>query len=325
MSLVQGEICNALSFGVILDETGEVMDYTIAPSLVRPTYRLTYDDVDEMLELGVKAEAELEAIARWADVRQAWRTSQGAICIRMPESSIKVQEDEIIIQVLDDSLARRLVAEMMILAGEVAGRYGQAHGLPLPFRGQPQPELPSDDELMQLPPGLVRECAVRRCMPRSETSISPIRHASLGLDTYTQVTSPIRRYTDLIAHFQIKAHLRGDTPPIAAKELEDMLLSVSSTAYESTLVERQTNRYWGLEYLRRHPNQSWSALILRWLREQDNLGLILIEDLGLELAMRFKREVELGDHVEVKASYVDPRKDIIQFVELLSDPATVAS
>lgn len=104
-----------------------------------------------------------------------------------------------------------------------------------------------------------------------------------------------------------------------------MLLSVSSTAYESTLVERQTNRYWGLEYLRRHPNQSWSALILRWLREQDNLGLILIEDLGLELAMRFKREVELGDHVEVKASYVDPRKDIIQFVELLSDPATVAS
>ncbi|TVQ16479.1 MAG: RNB domain-containing ribonuclease [Leptolyngbya sp. DLM2.Bin15] len=325
MSLVQGEICNALSFGVILDESGEVMDYTIAPSRVRPTYRLTYDDVDEMLELGVKAEAELEAIARWADVRQAWRTAQGAICIRMPESSIRVQADEIIIQVLDDSLARRLVAEMMILAGEVAGRYGQAHGLPLPFRGQPQPELPSDDELMQLPPGLVRECAVRRCMPRSETSISPLRHASLGLDTYTQVTSPIRRYTDLIAHFQIKAHLRGETPPIAAKELEEMLMSVSSTAYESTLVERQTNRYWGLEYLRRHPNQSWSALILRWLREQDNLGLILIEDLGLELAMRFKREVELGDHVEVKASYVDPRKDIIQFVELLSDPATVAS
>jgi exoribonuclease-2 len=325
MSLVQGETCNALSFGVILDETGDVMDYTITPSLVRPTYRLTYDDVDEMLELGVQAEDELHGIAHWAEVRQAWRMSQGAITIRMPESSIKVRGDEITIEVLDDSSARQLVAEMMILAGEVAGRYGQEHGLPLPFRGQPQPELPSDDELMQLPAGLVRECAVRRCMPRSETSITPIRHASLGLDTYTQVTSPIRRYTDLIAHFQIKAHLRGETPPISAKDLEEMLMLVSSTAYESTLVERQTNRYWGLEYLRRHPDQAWPALLLRWLREQDSLGLILIEDLGLELAMRFKREVDLGEHFDVKATYVDPRKDIIQFVEFASDPATVAS
>lgn len=325
MSLIQGEICNALSFGVILDETGEVMDYLIAPSRVRPTYRLTYDDVDEMLELGVQAEAELEAIAFWAKTRQAWRMAQGAVSIRMPESSIKVQNDEITIQVLDDSVARQLVAEMMILAGEVAGRYGQEHSLPLPFRGQPQPELPSEEELMQLPAGLVRECAVRRCMPRSETSITPSRHASLGLDTYTQVTSPIRRYTDLIAHFQIKAHLRGETPPIPAKELEEMLLSVSSTAYESTLVERQTNRYWGLEYLRRHSEQPWSALLLRWLREYENLGLILIEDLGLELAMRFKRTMELGEHFEVKTTYVDPRKDIIQFVEWIPDPATALS
>jgi len=41
--------------------------------------------------------------------------------------------------VLEDSQARQLVAEMMILAGEVAGQYGQAHNIALPFRGQPQP------------------------------------------------------------------------------------------------------------------------------------------------------------------------------------------
>jgi exoribonuclease-2 len=325
MSLIQGEVCPALSFGVILDETGEVMDFMITPSLVRPTYRLTYEDVDEMIELGIQAESDLQAIAHWATVRQQWRTAQGAIQIRMPESSIKVQNDEITIQVLDDSKARQLVAEMMILAGEVAGRYGQEHNIPLPFRGQPQPELPSDEELMQLPAGLVRECAVRRCMPRSETSTTPVRHASLGLDTYTQVTSPIRRYTDLIAHFQIKAHLRGDRPPIPLESLEELLLTVNSTAYESILVERQTNRYWGLEYLRRFQDHAWSAMLLRWLREHDNLGLIFIEDLGLELAMRFKRNMELGERFEVKVSHVDPRKDTIQFVELVVDPATATA
>jgi exoribonuclease-2 len=316
MSLVQGQVCCALSFGVILDPEGAVADYCIQASLVKPTYRLTYEDVDEMLEMGVQAESELEAIAHWAKTRQAWRQAQGSISIHMPESYIKVDGDEITINVLDDSVSRMLVAEMMILAGEVAGLYGQTHGLPLPFRGQSQPELPTEEELMLLPAGPVRDCAIRRCMPRSETTVIPSRHASLALEAYTQVTSPIRRYTDLLAHFQIKAHLRGDPLPFSAEEVQELMLSVSSTAYESSLVERQTNRYWSLEYLRRQGDAVWQALMLRWLREQDNLGLVLLEELGLELPMRFTRPIEPGDRLDVKVTYADPRRDIIQFTEM---------
>lgn len=325
MSLVQGRECFALSFGIILDSEGAVVEYGIHASLIKPTYRLTYEDVDEMLELGIEAEPELAAIAARAKCRRTWRQSQGAISINMPESSIKVCDDEITIQVLDDSLSRQMVAEMMILAGEVAGRYGRAHNLPLPFRNQPQPELPSDGELLQLPPGPVRACAIRRCMPRSELSIQPARHASLGLDTYTQVTSPIRRYSDLLAHFQIKAHLRGDLLPFSLDQMKDLVQSISSTVQEATLVERQTNRYWGLEYLRRHSQMVWQALMLRWLREHENLGLILIEDLGLELAMRFNRGIEPGDRLEIRVSHSDPRQDFIQFQEIsLRDPQAIA-
>lgn len=324
MSLVQGKVCCALSFGVVLDDTGAVQDYTIHASKIKSTYRLTYEDVDEMLQLGVQAESELEAIAHWAKRRRSWRTAQGAIAISMPESSIKVNGDDITIDVLEESTARWLVAEMMILAGEVAAHYGQTHGLPLPFRHQPQPELPSEEELMQLPAGPVRFCAIRRCMPRSEMGITPARHFSLGLDTYTQVTSPIRRYTDLLTHFQIKAHLRGDPLPFSAEQVQELTASLSTTAYEATLVERQTNRYWGLEYLRRNADQVWQALMLRWLREHENLGLILLEDLGLELAMRFNRSISPGDRLEVKVSHSDPRQDIIHFQEMVYQEAQSA-
>ena len=316
MSLNQGQVCTALSFGVILDEEGGIQDYQICASLIKPTYRLTYEDVDEMLELGIQAEPELEALSKWAKQRASWRRAQGAISIHMPESSIKVQEDEITILLLEDSGARTLVAEMMILAGEVAGRYGEAHSLPLPFRGQSQPELPSEEELLKLQPGPVRYCAIRRCMPRSEVGTTPVRHASLGLNTYTQVTSPIRRYADLLAHFQIKAHLRGEPLPFSLDTTKELIQAVSNTAYEATLVERQTNRYWSLEYLRRHPTEIWHALMLRWLREHENLGLVLLEDLGLEMAMRFNRDVEPGDRLDVKVVFVDPRQDIIQFAEM---------
>ncbi|MBF2002762.1 MAG: VacB/RNase II family 3'-5' exoribonuclease [Synechococcales cyanobacterium M58_A2018_015] len=321
MSLNQGQVCTALSFAVVLDELGAIQSYEIHPTLVKPTYRLTYEDVDEMLELELQAEPELQALALWAKRRTAWRQSQGAISIHMPESSIKVSENEITIQVLEDSPARNLVAEMMILAGEVAGRYGEAHGLALPFRGQAQPELPPEEELMQLPAGPVRDCAIRRCMPRSEVSITPFRHASLGLDTYTQVTSPIRRYADLLAHFQIKAHLRGEPLPFSLETTKELIQAVSNTAYEASLVERQTNRYWALEYLRRHADEVWHALMLRWLREHENLGLVLLEDLGLEMAMRFTRPIEPGDRLDVKVVYADPRQDVIQFSELVQSVA----
>ncbi|MFM7369761.1 MAG: ribonuclease catalytic domain-containing protein, partial [Sphaerospermopsis kisseleviana] len=115
MSLVQGKICCALSFGVVLDESGAVEDYSIHPTLIKPTYRLTYEDVDEMLELGVQAEPEIEAIANLAQKRKTWRYNQGAISINMPEAMIKVKDDDISIDILDDSPSRQLVAEMMIL------------------------------------------------------------------------------------------------------------------------------------------------------------------------------------------------------------------
>ena len=318
MSLVQGQVSPAVSFGVILDNNGEIADYTISASLVKPTYRLTYDDVDEMLELGVTAEPEIAQLAQWAQTRYQWRQAQGSINIRLPEAVITVDaNEEIEIELLDDSPARELVAEMMILAGEAAGRFAQEKGIPLPFRSQPQPELPPDEELLQLPAGPVRHCAMRGCMPRSEMGTTPGRHAGLGLNVYTQVTSPIRRYVDLLSHFQLKAYLRGDACPFSHEEVQEIAYSAAAATYEATLVERQTKRYWALEFLRRHGNQRWNALVLRWLREEDNLGIILLEDLGLELPHRFQTNVQLGDRVEVEVTVADPHQDIIRFREFI--------
>ncbi|MBJ7898696.1 MAG: RNB domain-containing ribonuclease [Cyanobacteria bacterium RI_101] len=317
MSLVQGQDCPALSFGVVLTESGAAADVQIAASRIRPTYRLSYDDVEEMLQLGIAGEPELKQLAEAAKRRERWRREQGAIFIQMPEAVIKVNaQEEISIQILESSTARQLVAEMMILAGEVAGRYCQEHQLPVPFRGQPQPDLPPEEELLLIPAGPPRSCAVRRCMPRSEVSVTPSRHASLGLDLYTQVTSPIRRYTDLLAHFQIKAHLRGENLPFSQDEMQNILYSVLLSSQEANAVERQTNRYWSLEYLRRQADQTWQGLMLRWLREDEGLGLILLEELGLELAHRFERPIAPGDRLVVQVSQADPRRDEIRFREL---------
>ncbi|MBD2175413.1 VacB/RNase II family 3'-5' exoribonuclease [Pseudanabaena sp. FACHB-1998] len=317
MSLIQSKVCYALSFAVDLDEGGAVTYYEIVPSLVKPNYRLTYEDVEEMLQLGV--EDDLERLAIYARLRKKWRVAQGAIEIHLPDTSIKVDSkngDRLTLDLMEDTFSRQLVAEMMILAGEVAAKFAQTHSIPIPYRYQEQPELPPLDTLMQLPSGPVREFAICRCMTKGSLGLYASRHSGLGLDAYAQVTSPIRRYSDLLAHWQIKAFLREEPLPFTAEMLTGILQAIDPAIWDANQVERQSVRYWSLEYLRRNKDVVWEALMLDWLRENEKLALVLIEDLGLKLPMRITRQIQVGDNLRIKTSDVDPRKDIIYFQEV---------
>jgi exoribonuclease-2 len=91
---------------------------------------------------------------------------------------------------------------------------------------------------------------------------------------------------------------------------------VTSASYEATLVERQTNRYWSLEYLNRNSSQVWQVLVLRWLREDEDLAFILLEELGLEFVHRFDRPVHLGDRLQMQVLHSDPQRDEVRFKEV---------
>jgi exoribonuclease II len=316
MSLIENKICHAMSFAVDLDEVGAVANYEIVASLVKPNYRLTYEDVEEMLQLGV--EDDLDRLADFARLRKKWRVDQGAIEIHLPDTSVKVDSkngDRLTLELMEDTFSRQLVAEMMILAGEVAAKFAQTNNIPIPYRYQEQPELPPLDTLMQLPSGPVREFAICRCMTKGSLGLYASRHSGLGLDAYAQVTSPIRRYSDLLAHWQIKAFLRGESLPFTAEMLTAILQAIDPAIWDANQVEKQSVRYWSLEYLRRNKDVVWEALMLDWLRENEKLALVLIEDLGLKLPMRINRQIQVGDNLRIKTGEVDPRKDIIYFQE----------
>lgn len=325
MSLIQSQVCHAMSFAVDLDEIGAISHYEIMASLIKPNYRLTYDDVEEMLQLGV--EDDLERLADYARLRKKWRVSQGAIEIHLPDTSVKVDSkadsqsdskwgDRLTLELIEDTFSRQLVAEMMILGGEVAAKFAQTNNIPIPYRYQEQPELPPLDTLMQLPSGPVREFAICRCMTKGSLGLYASRHAGLGLDAYAQITSPIRRYSDLLAHWQIKAFLREQPLPFTAEMLTEILQAIDPAIWDANQVEKQSVRYWSLEYLRRNKDTVWEALMLDWLRENEKLALVLIEDLGLKLPMRITRHIQVGDNLLIKTSEVDPRKDIIYFQEV---------
>ena len=82
---------------------------------------------------------------------------------------------------------------------------GMQAGLPLPYRSQAKAVMPSEEEMAAVPEGPCRSVLLRSRMLRSLCMTQEaLPHCGLGLPGYVQVTSPIRRYTDLLAHWQLK-------------------------------------------------------------------------------------------------------------------------
>lgn len=134
---------------------------------------------------------------------------QGAIDTATIDPRIKVAkpddpEPSITLYVEDQSNpAMRLVSEMMILCGEVIATFGSCNNISLPYRGQPQSNI-SASAFSHLPEGPARSAAYLKIMRAAEMNFrKPIRHGVLGLPGYVQFTSPIRRYIDLLAHYQV--------------------------------------------------------------------------------------------------------------------------
>lgn len=99
----------------------------------------------------------------------------------------------------------RLVTEMMVLCGEAVATYGSHNNIPLPYRGQPQSNIDTS-AFEHLPAGPARSAAIVKTLRAAEFNFrNPIRHGVMGIPGYVQFTSPIRRYIDLLAHYQVSS------------------------------------------------------------------------------------------------------------------------
>jgi hypothetical protein len=182
----------------------------------------------------------------------------------LPRISLYEPEDAVI------SPSQRLVSELMVLAGRVASRFAVERGIPLLHRGQERPtagkgvveELEQlKDEFGQIDSLEVEKRAVRFAPGRVSTT--PARHSIMGIVDdygYTQATSPLRRFSDMVGHWQIKSALlpsrhpladpRG-RPPFSVEELETIIKETEPVSKAAKLVDKRSSLSWAL-FLIRH-------------------------------------------------------------------------
>ncbi|KAF1978930.1 RNB-domain-containing protein [Bimuria novae-zelandiae CBS 107.79] len=113
-----------------------------------------------------------------------------------------------------------IVEEMMLLACRTAGSWCAERNIPVMFRGTVESPI-SPLSLVQfrekiLLPALERPGGVSRtvqqqylaALGRAIAHSSPLPHNIIGAKAYLKATSPLRRFSDMITHWQIEAALR---------------------------------------------------------------------------------------------------------------------
>jgi len=286
-SLIAGQERPVLTTEVLLAADGKVIDYKLYPAMVAVNSRLTYTEADELIAqpgAGDPAAQTMALLHSMSQKLREWRRRAGAVLIRRRESKIRVRDESIDIQVIDsDSPSRLTVAEYMVLSNHLAAQFCAANAIPIIYRVQPG----SGGDLAAQHPRL---------------SLFPGLHAGIGLEFYAQLSSPIRRYADLVLQRQIMGFLVKSREPLyQTDELLTVLANAESADSEAKELERRSKRYWALRYLERFDSEQLLAATA--LREG---GTAELTDYALRGTLRNAPNLANDSRIMVRIASLDP-------------------
>ena len=248
-SLNAGENRLALSCIMMIDAKGNVVDHTIAETVIRVDRRMSYTSVKKILEEHDETERReyeelvpmFELMQELAAILRKKRMKRGSIDFDFPETKIILDEKgrPVEIKPYDRNVATKIIEDFMLIANETVAQDYFWQELPFVYRTHENPDAEKikklgtfinnfgytihigQDEvhpkelqkLLMKIDGTPEEALISRLTLRSmkQAKYTTINTGHFGLATnyYCHFTSPIRRYPDLQIHRIIKDNLRG--------------------------------------------------------------------------------------------------------------------
>jgi exoribonuclease-2 len=216
------------------------------------------------------------ALQTWANAAVqlgARRLANGARIFRRDEVDVRVDSGGVVHLrfVSRDSVAHKMVAEWMIATNQAAAQFCHENNLPCIYRVQESLAPEREDEE---PAG--------RTHPRAQLKPERAPHRDLGVDGYTQITSPLRRYSDLVMQRQIVAFLQTGQPQYSQTDLWARALAIEEMTRRIQRLEARADFYWKCVYLSQHIGETYTAQIGRSQGHNPRIILQLV-DLDLRL------------------------------------------
>jgi ribonuclease R len=302
----------ALSVIMHLSGTGEVRDHSFHKSVIHSKERMTYEDVQEVLNGNPALEErfrevvpEIRTIARLAEMILKRRQQRGAIDFDLPEPMLTYNEQGELAGITKSIrlFSHRIVEEFMILANEVVARHLEENEIPSLYRVHEEPDPAKVQEFAEIVNGFGLKFVPRKSEPgefqrfissiegrpeermlsylmlrsfkQAKYSDENIGHFGLASDSYTHFTSPIRRYPDLIVHRILKdAIARKADPAVPPAQLEAIATESSERERLADQAERELFDWKKMLLIEKHLGDTFDAIIIAVWRDGFSIELI---------------------------------------------------
>ncbi len=303
-SLLAGETRPALTIHLNLDRHYNLLSSKIFPSLIKVTERLSYQQVDRLLEAEDSRFVELYQITNQFETK---RLESGAIKTPKKVSDTKLVDGKLTLEIFDEhDFARNIIAELMIIANKIFAEYASQNFLPAFFRCQEAPEQTQNDAGQQNP---------EQFKP-SYTSLTAKPHHALGLNAYLQATSPIRRYQDLCNQRQIISHLKTKKTELDRKDLEKIKKLTFAPLKEAVTASKESRRYWLLRYVAENYPKG-SEFTAQVIKNDKKLGMVTLKDLIITGLVALPQSMNSNTEIKVRLLAVNPEKNDLK-LELIA-------
>lgn len=300
-SLKEGEDRLTLSTVMTVNKQGKVEDYEIVKGVIKSFARMTYNEVDKLLQgdtcisekYGDNIKNAIFLMKELAEILIEKRDKNGNINLDVKESAITVKDKKIEVTATERSMSHRIIEEFMILTNVTVAEYMYYLDKPFIYRTHEDPAgdkveefylflksigvkakrrkdeiYPKDFQIILKeaegkPTYTLINRVMLRSMQKAKYTPDALGHFGLSEKYYCHFTSPIRRYPDLAVHRIIKDVLDGKDNLDVRYGQFVIDASVQSSERERIAIEaeRAIDEYYKMLYLTDYIGEEFDGVV----------------------------------------------------------------
>ena len=282
-----------------IDLKGNVVNYEVYKSVIKSVHRMTYKDVNAILDGNKDLINEysdiyemLKNMLELSKILRAKKHKRGSIDFELPELKVVLDKDEKVEKVYlkDRGEGEKIIEDFMIAANETVAERIFWLELTSIYRTHEKPDrekivvlnemlakfgykIPNFDnlhpkqfqEIIERSKGKETSMLVHKVILRSlkqaRYTVEDIGHFGLASSHYTHFTSPIRRYADLMVHRVLFSTIDNSIKPFKEADLDEIAQHISKTERVAMKAEDESVRIKLVEYMQKRVGEKLTVMV----------------------------------------------------------------
>ena len=283
-----------------IDLKGDVVNYEVYKSVIKSVHRMTYKDVNAILDGDKDLINEysdiyemLKQMLELSKILRAKKFTRGSIDFELPELKVVLDEDNNKVEKVllrDRGEGEKIIEDFMIAANETVAERIYWLELASIYRTHEKPDrekivvlneilakfgykIPNFDNLhpkqfqeiiersKDKETSMLVHKTILRALKQARYTVEDIGHFGLASSHYTHFTSPIRRYSDLMVHRVLFSNIDNSVKQLKLADLDEIAQHISKTERVAMKAEDESVRIKLVEYMQKRVGETFNVMV----------------------------------------------------------------